>query len=104
MINSLSFSKIMMTLGIIICPFLLISLFIWFFILTIIVVRNKISTYRQWQTTPCPNCVYFLDCNELKCAVHPSTVLTKNAVECRDFQKIVGTRIYNYKITKNCRS
>ena len=103
MIDSLSFSRIMMTLGIFICPFLLIALFIWFLILTLIAVRNKIIKYRQRRTTPCPNCAYFVDCSELKCAVHPCKVLTKSAVNCRDFQPIVGTRIHDYKITKRCR-
>ena len=101
MIDSLSFSKIMMTLGAVICPFLLIALLIWFLRLAIITVKEKIIKYQQWRTTPCPNCIYFVDRSELKCAVRPCEVLTKNAVGCRDFQAIVGTRIYDYGITKS---
>ena len=100
MIDSLSFSKIMITLGVVICPFLLIALLIWFLRLAIITVKEKIIKYQQWRTTPCMNCIYFIDRSELKCAVHPCEVLTKNAVDCRDFQAIVGTRIYDYGIRK----
>lgn len=35
--------------------------------------------------SPCRNCKFFDDNNYLNCAVHPSIVLTKQAVNCSDY-------------------
>lgn len=101
MIDSLSFCNFMLTLGVIICPFLLIIICVWFCGLTIIKIKDKIIIFQQWRSTPCPNCVYFVDCSELKCAVNPGEVLTKSAVNCRDFQAIIGTRRHDSGIIKH---
>lgn len=48
-------------------------------------VKSKIEINRcSWQT-PCKNCKYFADNFYLKCAIHPSTVLTKEAINCSDY-------------------
>ncbi len=101
MIDSLFFCNFMLTLGVIICPFLLIIICIWGGGLTIIKIKKKIIKFQQWHSTPCANCVFFLNCNELKCAVNPGEVLTKNAVNCRDFQAIIGTRTHNFGMIKH---
>ena len=55
----------------------------------------------------CDRCQY-LDCNpHLKCAVHPSTVLTHQAVDCKDYHQIIDKStlkpgiIYLSKILQN---
>ncbi|NJL10323.1 MAG: hypothetical protein HC908_09540 [Calothrix sp. SM1_7_51] len=40
-------------------------------------VKSKIEINRCSCQTPCKNCKYFADNFYLKCAIHPSTVLTK---------------------------
>jgi hypothetical protein len=35
---------------------------------------------------PCRNCQYFNSNYHLKCAVHPTDVLTERAIECRDYE------------------
>ena len=89
---------IILTLGVALCPLMLIIFFFWFLGLAIIQIKDKVTKWRQWNCTPCPHCVYFTNCDELRCAVNPCQVLTKNAVNCRDFAPIVGCRIYDYKI------
>lgn len=49
----------------------------------------------------CDRCQY-LDCNpHLKCAVHPSTVLTRQAVNCKDYQQNISENTLKPKIFKN---
>ncbi len=36
---------------------------------------------------PCRNCRYFNSNYHLKCAVHPSSVLTEKAMDCRDYDR-----------------
>ncbi len=85
-----------MTLGVALCPLTLIFFLLWFLILATIKIRDQLTKHRQWHSTPCPRCVYFTNHHELRCAVNPCQVLTKNAVNCRDFEPIVGCRIYDY--------
>ncbi|AFY96933.1 hypothetical protein [Chamaesiphon minutus] len=35
--------------------------------------------------TPCHRCRYFSNNHYLKCALHPETALTEQAVDCRDY-------------------
>ena len=42
----------------------------------------KINVSKQ---VPCRNCRFFNNNHYLKCAVHPSTVLTKQALNCSDY-------------------
>ncbi|HAX75286.1 MAG TPA: hypothetical protein DCY88_05485 [Cyanobacteria bacterium UBA11372] len=37
---------------------------------------------------PCKNCRYFSGNFYLKCAVHPQTVLTKEAINCADYSSV----------------
>ena len=98
MINSLSFASVTLVLGAVVCPLLTIALFIYFLRLAIVEIKHQALQHQQWRATPCPSCIYFNNCRELKCAVNPCQVLTKNAVDYRDFQPIVGVRIHDYKI------
>jgi|GEM_PF-4700861 len=36
---------------------------------------------------PCHTCQYFSNSSHLKCAVHPTLVLSKDAIDCSDYQK-----------------
>ena len=96
--SSIFLSSIMLIVGVALCPILLIILSFWFFGLAIIKMRSHIIEYRQWKSTPCPNCIYFNDCHELKCAVNPYQVLTTKAVNCRDFELIIGKEVNDIKI------
>ncbi|NES87178.1 MAG: hypothetical protein F6K10_40950 [Moorea sp. SIO2B7] len=96
MISVFSLSSMILALGVFLCPLILIILLWWFLGLAIIKIRDEIIKHRQWHYTPCPHCVYFTNNQELRCAVNPCQVLTKNAVNCRDFEPIVGYRIYDY--------
>ncbi len=78
---------------------MLIIFLFWFLGLAIIQIKDQVTKWRQWHSTPCPHCIYFTNCDELKCAVNPCQVLSKNAVNCRDFAPIVGCRIYDYKLS-----
>ncbi len=89
-----SIFMIILTLGVAVCPLMLSIFLFWFLGLAIINIRDEITIRRQWHSTPCPHCVYFTNNHELRCAVNPCQVLTKNAVNCRDFEPTVGCRIY----------
>ena len=89
-------SSIILILGVALCPLMLTIFLLWFLRLAIIKIRDETTKRRQWNSTPCPHCIYFTNYPELRCAVNPCQVLTKNAVNCRDFEPIVGCRIYDY--------
>ncbi|MDF5724233.1 MAG: hypothetical protein PUP91_27965 [Rhizonema sp. PD37] len=42
-------------------------------------------TSKRLQKLPCKNCRYFKDNHYLNCAVHPSIVLTEQALNCPDY-------------------
>lgn len=44
--------------------------------------RANINPFKQ---VPCKNCRFFNNNHHLKCAVHPSTALTKEALNCSDY-------------------
>lgn len=48
-------------------------------------VLNRISTLNPLHQVPCKNCRFFTDNQYLKCAVHPSTVLKQQAINCPDY-------------------
>jgi hypothetical protein len=68
---------------------------IWFLIIVIIftfavselakAAREGVAHLRYAQRTPCKQCRFFSGNFYLKCAVHPSTVLTEKAVNCPDY-------------------
>ncbi|MEO1341285.1 MAG: hypothetical protein AAFV28_09120 [Cyanobacteria bacterium J06635_13] len=97
-------TSITLVLGAVICPLLAIALFLYFLRLAIVEIKHKAEERQQWRATPCPNCIYFNNSRELRCAVNPCEVMTKNSVDCRDFQQIVGVRIYDYKIKNYSRN
>ncbi len=52
---------------------------VWKFIL-----NHKLTSNRRLQL-PCGNCEYFQHNHYLNCAVHPSIVLTEQALNCSDY-------------------
>lgn len=92
------FASIMLLVGVSLCPLLVIALFLWFLTLAAVKMKNFLIRQRQWRSTPCPNCVYFTKHQELRCAVNPCHVLTKNASNCRDFEPKVGYPVYDYQL------
>jgi hypothetical protein len=46
---------------------------------------NRIVTINHFKQVPCRNCRFFTNNYYLKCAVHPHTALTKQAVDCPDY-------------------
>ena len=47
--------------------------------------RQHFSSFKPSPKTPCYRCRYFSDNSYLKCALHPVTALTEQAVDCRDY-------------------
>lgn len=47
--------------------------------------RNGKLTINRLKQLPCRNCRYFKESHYLNCAVHPSIVLTKEAINCSDY-------------------
>ncbi|MUG98366.1 hypothetical protein F7734_41105 [Scytonema sp. UIC 10036] len=47
--------------------------------------KNKTVTSNVLQHVPCEKCLYFNNNYLLKCAVHPSIALTKEALNCSDY-------------------
>ncbi|PSB39849.1 hypothetical protein C7B69_01275, partial [filamentous cyanobacterium Phorm 46] len=41
--------------------------------------------FKPHPKTLCHRCRYFSDNSYLKCALHPATALTEQAVDCRDY-------------------
>ncbi|GEM_PF-1839866 len=46
--------------------------------------NDKVNSSSS-QEVPCKNCQFFKDNHYLNCAVHPSVVLTKQALNCPDY-------------------
>lgn len=49
--------------------------------------KKKIATTQSLSQIPCRNCQFFKENQYLKCAVHPTIVLTQQALNCRDYQQ-----------------
>lgn len=47
--------------------------------------QNDKVTSNRFKQVPCKNCQFFQDNHYLNCAVHPSIVLTKQALNCSDY-------------------
>ena len=41
--------------------------------------------FNSYNKIPCRRCRYFSDNHFLKCTLHPTTTLTEEAVDCRDY-------------------
>ena len=48
--------------------------------------KDEIVSIKYLQRHPCNNCQFFNNNYYLKCAVHPSTALTKQALNCSDYK------------------
>ncbi len=48
-------------------------------------VRNRVDTVKSFEKIPCLNCQFFKNNPYLKCAIHPSTVLSAEALNCPDY-------------------
>lgn len=63
-----------------------------------IVIFHKLKLYHQAKNlkaldySPCKSCHYFLNSTYLKCAVNPSLVFTKAAVNCCDYQPLKNNK------------
>jgi hypothetical protein len=40
---------------------------------------------KKYSQVPCRNCQFYSNNPHLRCAVHPSLALTKQAIECKDY-------------------
>lgn len=50
------------------------------------IARNEIAVnIKSLNQIPCKNCKFFANNPHLKCAIHPSLVLTEQAVDCADY-------------------
>ncbi|HEY9632164.1 MAG TPA: hypothetical protein V6D14_02075 [Coleofasciculaceae cyanobacterium] len=49
------------------------------------IARHGMLTRQHTHQVPCRNCQFFIDNPYLKCAVHPSTALTSQALNCSDY-------------------
>jgi hypothetical protein len=47
--------------------------------------KQNLSKVRLPLTITCSRCQYFNDNHFLKCALHPVTVMTEQAVDCQDY-------------------
>jgi hypothetical protein len=47
---------------------------------------HKNPHLKSYLLIPCCNCYFYKDNRYLRCAVHPSTVLTQQAIDCLDYQ------------------
>ncbi len=47
--------------------------------------EKRLVTLNRFQQVPCKNCRFFTNNLYLKCAVQPSTALTKQALNCPDY-------------------
>ncbi len=71
-------------------PTLILAPFL-FLVMAGIIVSHKLRLLRlsnkqnNLHKVPCQNCKFFSNNNFLKCAVNPSTVLTKEAINCCDY-------------------
>jgi hypothetical protein len=60
-------------------------------------VRKNWIYLRGLHQIPCSQCVFFTGDYKLKCAVHPCTALTKDAIGCPDYQKAKNSSAHGSK-------
>lgn len=73
-------------IGVVAGPLALLLMLLGFARLAVLDLRRQWAQARLLRSTPCHRCLYFSGCKELMCAVHPYTVLTPAAKDCRDFE------------------
>jgi len=49
------------------------------------ILKNRSTTLQYFSQIPCRTCRFFTNNQYLKCAVHPSTVLKQQAINCPDY-------------------
>jgi hypothetical protein len=49
--------------------------------------RKYSSNFNPFNSVPCRRCQYFSNNAHLKCTIHPTTAMTKEAISCRDYYK-----------------
>ncbi len=49
------------------------------------ILKNRMTTLQYFSQIPCRTCRFFTNNQYLKCAVHPSTVLKQQAINCPDY-------------------
>jgi hypothetical protein len=47
--------------------------------------RKYSSNFNLLHSVPCRRCKYFSNNVHLKCTIHPTTAMTKQAIDCRDY-------------------
>ena len=47
---------------------------------------HKNTFHQSYLPIPCRHCRFYKDNRYLRCAKHPTTVLTKQAIDCLDYQ------------------
>jgi hypothetical protein len=47
--------------------------------------KKMVVNIKPLNKVPCRNCKYFSGNHYLKCALHPSTALTEEAIDCSDY-------------------
>lgn len=49
------------------------------------VTQHRLTTAKILSQVPCKKCQYFKNNPYLKCAIHPTTALTEEAINCSDY-------------------
>lgn len=78
-------SNAILLIGVVTGPLALLLMLLGFARLTLLDLRHQWVRARLLRSTPCHRCLYFSGCEELMCTVHPYTVLTPAAKDCKDF-------------------
>ncbi|MDW8201573.1 MAG: hypothetical protein RML75_10285 [Cyanobacteriota bacterium SKYGB_h_bin112] len=76
-----------MTLLCLACTWLLLILLPWCLWVSL---REGVSRLKQLHSIPCSRCAFFTGDYRLKCAVHPITAFTHDAIHCADYEPIVS--------------
>ncbi len=72
-----------MTLLCLVCTWLLILMLPWCLWVSL---RDGIHRLKRMHSIPCSGCAFFTGDYRLKCAVHPMTALTEDAIHCTDYE------------------
>lgn len=47
--------------------------------------RHGLLSLKNWRQAPCKNCQFFSNNPYLRCALHPSSAMTPQAINCSDY-------------------
>ncbi len=48
--------------------------------------RAGLHNAQKMHQIPCANCRFFTNSYHLKCTIHPTTALSEDAINCRDYE------------------